>query len=65
MLKIINKLGRDERGISALEYSLMAAIIVGAVIVGGSSMTTTVPQLYSTFMSSLNTKFNSASSAAN
>lgn len=34
MKNLLKKLSRDERGVSALEYAILAAVILGAVIVG-------------------------------
>lgn len=34
MKNLLKKLSRDERGVSALEYAILAAVIVGAVVVG-------------------------------
>ena len=38
MLTFLKALRRDERGVSALEYAILAAIIVTAVIAAGSSL---------------------------
>jgi len=35
MRKLINALKRDERGVSALEYVILAVIVVAAVAAGG------------------------------
>lgn len=32
MKNLLKKLSRDERGVSALEYAILAAVIVGAVV---------------------------------
>lgn len=34
MMKLFMALKRDERGISALEYAVLAALILGAIVVG-------------------------------
>ncbi len=36
MLQFINSLSRDERGVSALEYAVLAGIIVVAVVAVGA-----------------------------
>jgi pilus assembly protein Flp/PilA len=64
MLKIINKIRRDERGVSALEYAILAAIVVGAVAVGGSALSSTtggIPYLFSQLMSKISGKVSSIS----
>ncbi|QGZ63400.1 Flp family type IVb pilin [Paraburkholderia acidisoli] len=60
MWKIINTLYRDERGVSALEYALIAGIVVAAVLVAGSSLTTNIPALFTNMMSNLSTKISAA-----
>jgi pilus assembly protein Flp/PilA len=39
MLRFIMSLSRDERGVSALEYAILAAIIVSALVAVGTVMT--------------------------
>ncbi|WP_237173979.1 Flp family type IVb pilin [Paracandidimonas lactea] len=34
MRNFLKKLRRDERGVSALEYAILAGLIVGAVVIG-------------------------------
>ncbi|MEQ4618681.1 MAG: Flp family type IVb pilin [Corticimicrobacter sp.] len=34
MRKLLNALKRDERGVSALEYAILAGVIVAAVVAG-------------------------------
>jgi len=34
MLRFIRSLSRDERGVSALEYAVLAGIIIAAVVAG-------------------------------
>lgn len=60
MWNIINRLHRDEHGVSALEYALIAGIVVAAVLLGGSSLTTNIPALFSNMMSNLSTKISAA-----
>lgn len=62
MLKIINKIRRDERGVSALEYAILAAIVVGAVAAGGSMLsnsTSGIPGLFSSLMAKISGKVSS------
>ena len=39
MLRFIKSLSRDERGVSALEYAILAAIVVAALVTVGTVMT--------------------------
>ena len=41
MLRFIKSLSRDERGVSALEYAILAAIVVSALVAVGTVMTGT------------------------
>ncbi|HEY3540482.1 MAG TPA: Flp family type IVb pilin [Trinickia sp.] len=41
MLRFIMSLSRDERGVSALEYAILAAIVVSALVAVGTVMTGT------------------------
>lgn len=53
MLRFIRSLSRDERGVSALEYAILAGIIVVAVIAAGVVLqngTTGLPGLFNTLM---------------
>ena len=34
--RVMGALKRDERGVSALEYVILAAVVVGAVVAGGA-----------------------------
>lgn len=64
MLKIINKIRRDERGVSALEYAILAAIVVGAVAAGGSYLSSTtggLPALFNSLMTKISGKVSSIS----
>ena len=36
MMKLINKVWRDDRGVSALEYAILAGVVVTAVIAAGT-----------------------------
>ena len=46
MLTFLKKLRRDERGVSALEYAILAAVIVVAVVAGVSSFETGITDLF-------------------
>jgi pilus assembly protein Flp/PilA len=49
---------RDERGVSAIEYAILAAIVVGAVVTAGaqlSSPTTGLPGLFKSLMNTIST----------
>lgn len=53
MLRFIRSFSRDERGVSALEYAILAGIVVVALVAAGtvlSNTTTGVPGLFSTLM---------------
>ncbi|WP_322059262.1 Flp family type IVb pilin [Paraburkholderia sp. J63] len=41
MRNFINQLWRDERGVSALEYAILAAIVVSAVVAAGAYLSST------------------------
>lgn len=61
MLKLINKIRRDERGVSALEYAILAAIVVGAVVTAGtvlSNSTTGLPGLFTSLMTKITNTIN-------
>jgi pilus assembly protein Flp/PilA len=47
---------RDERGVSALEYAILAAIVVAAV----AGLSSTISDLYTTTFASVSTKIQSA-----
>lgn len=49
MLRFIKSLSRDERGVSALEYSVLAGIVVLAVVAAGAIFSggTGLPALFS------------------
>jgi pilus assembly protein Flp/PilA len=51
MLQFINSLSRDERGVSALEYAVLAGIIVVAVVAVGAYFS---PALTGVFTSLIN-----------
>jgi pilus assembly protein Flp/PilA len=56
MLRFIMSLSRDERGVSALEYAILAAIIVSALVAVGTAMsdtTTGLPGLFSSLIANV------------
>ncbi|HZZ03349.1 Flp family type IVb pilin [Paraburkholderia sp.] len=42
----MKRFAKDERGVSAIEYAILAALIVGAVTVGAVTMGTNVKNLF-------------------
>lgn len=46
MLTFLKKLRRDERGVSGLEYAVLAAIIVGAIIVGAQLLKPSIDKAF-------------------
>lgn len=44
---VMGALKRDERGVSALEYVILAAVVVAAVIAGGSMLTDVITNAFS------------------
>jgi pilus assembly protein Flp/PilA len=61
MFKLIKKLGRDERGVSALEYAVLAAVVVTAVVAAGSVLTTgnnSLQSLFTTVMTTIKGQVN-------
>ncbi|CAG9202902.1 Flp family type IVb pilin [Paraburkholderia sabiae] len=58
-IKAIKHFARDERGVSAMEYAVLAGIVVLAVAAGGlylSNDTTGIPGLFKNLMTTVNTK---------
>jgi Flp pilus assembly pilin Flp len=59
MRKLFQALKRDERGVTALEYVILAVVVVGAVTIGGAVLrnviTSAFSQVGSTISSCLNT----------
>jgi pilus assembly protein Flp/PilA len=56
MRNFINMLWRDERGVSALEYAVLAGIVVAAVVAAGAVLgnsTTGLPGLFKTLMTTI------------
>lgn len=46
MLQFIKSLSRDERGVSALEYAVLAGIIVVAVVAVGATFSTNLQGIF-------------------
>lgn len=55
MLQFIKSLSHDERGVTALEYAVLAAIVVVAVVAAGTILSSTSNGLPSLFTSLMNT----------
>jgi pilus assembly protein Flp/PilA len=58
MRKFFNKFARDERGVSAMEYAVLAGIVVAAVVAGGLALTSTtsgIPALFTQLMGNIKT----------
>ena len=56
MLTFLRSLSRDERGVSSLEYAILAGIIVAALVTAGTYLTSTtsgLPSLFSTLMAKI------------
>lgn len=67
MRQFIKKLWRDERGVSALEYAILAAIVVSAVAAAGSVLsnsTTGLPGVFTSIMTMINGKVSSTGSGS-
>ncbi len=45
--KLIGKLRRDEKGVTALEYGLLAALIAGVIILSVQSLGSTIDTTFS------------------
>jgi len=46
MKNLLKKLSRDERGVSALEYAILAAVIVGAVVAATAAFDTDLKAVF-------------------
>ena len=60
MLKYLNRLKRDERGVTALEYAILAGIIVVAIVAVGSTFSSNLRTVFS----ALTTKISSVISGS-
>lgn len=66
MFKLIKKLGRDERGVSALEYAVLAAVVVSAVIAAGNVLggSSGLSSVFTSIMSTITGKVTSSTSSS-
>lgn len=64
MLKFIRSLSRDEAGVSAIEYGILAALISLAVITGATVAGTQLGSLFSTVGSQVGSANTAATKAA-
>jgi pilus assembly protein Flp/PilA len=65
MRSFITRMWRDERGVSAIEYAILAAIVVAAVVAAGTALsntTTGLPGLFSSLMSKISATITSITS---
>lgn len=55
MLRFIRSLSRDERGVSALEYAVLAGIVVTAVVAAGAVLNggSGLASLFTTLMATI------------
>lgn len=55
MLRFIRSLSRDERGVSALEYAVLAGIVVTAVVAAGAVLNGTggLASLFTSLMATI------------
>ncbi|CAE6763223.1 Flp family type IVb pilin [Paraburkholderia haematera] len=63
MLRFIRSLSRDERGVSALEYAVLAGIVVTAVVAAGAVLSSTtggLPELFTTLMTTIKNQISPA-----
>jgi pilus assembly protein Flp/PilA len=60
MRQLFNRFIRDTRGVSALEYAILAGLIVGAVAVGANALNGNLTTLFS----NLNIKMSNAADKA-
>jgi pilus assembly protein Flp/PilA len=60
MRQLFKRFVRDSRGVSALEYAILAGLIVGAVAVGATALGTNIKSLFS----AVNTRVGAAATAA-
>ncbi|PLZ03375.1 Flp family type IVb pilin [Burkholderia sp. WAC0059] len=61
MRQIIRKLWADERGVTALEYAILAAVVVVAVTAAGAVLEnngTGLPGLFTSLMTKITTALN-------
>ncbi|SEF11105.1 pilus assembly protein Flp/PilA [Burkholderia sp. WP9] len=58
MSKLLKAFVRDERGVSAIEYAILAGIIVVALTAVGTAFNTGVQGLFTTLLSNIKTASN-------
>lgn len=56
MTKFFKSFVRDERGVSAMEYAVLAGIIVVALGAVGATFQTSVSSMFSTMFTAVNTQ---------
>jgi Flp pilus assembly pilin Flp len=62
MRKLFQALKRDERGVTALEYVILAVVVVGAVTIGGAVLRNVITSAFSQVGSTISSCLNSPSS---
>ncbi|MGY0195913.1 Flp family type IVb pilin [Leptothrix sp. BB-4] len=55
LVNMIKQFARDEEGVVAIEYGLLAAFVAIALVTVGGVLDTRIPQLFSTLMTDLDT----------
>jgi len=55
MRKFLISLRRDERGVTALEYAILAGVIVVAVIAAGATLSTSITTAFTTIATKIST----------
>jgi pilus assembly protein Flp/PilA len=60
MRQLFNRFIKDSRGVSALEYAILAGLIVGAVAVGATALNGNLTKLFT----NVNTKVSAAATTA-
>ncbi|GJH11912.1 Flp family type IVb pilin [Caballeronia novacaledonica] len=55
MQKLLKAFVRDERGVSAMEYAILAGIVVIALVAAGSSFSTSISGLWAGITGAMNT----------
>jgi len=56
MLRFIMSLSRDERGVSALEYAILAAIVVSALVALGTVFSSHLTTVFTDLLNNIATK---------
>jgi pilus assembly protein Flp/PilA len=62
MRKLLQALKRDERGVTALEYVILAVVVVAAVTVGGAVLRNVITSAFSQVGSTINSCLTSPNS---